>query len=164
MYFPNPEKIRYFLTKSAHYPILAAIDEYGFHFSKFGEPYSTEPPESHGIKRFKRTGIFSDFKELDLFTILTKFTDEGRKKFISILKIEKVMILDLKDDDKERIISQLKNSRAFNEDSAMKIKDKDYFICLFMAENKIIGEYNGRFFIKNEEIIKESLTQGILNV
>jgi hypothetical protein len=166
----NPSELKFFNTNSSDYPILAATEAEGMYFNLYGNPYSDTPRVDHGIFYQRKTGYLKTFKEVTLSMVLPRFFSEDiRQKFLKTLKIANPDIK-ITEEDKNKIISKLRNSRAFNEDSAMNMEE--FNICYFLKEQKVIKEFGGRFYIgkdlKNIKDLRDiptiPLTQGVLNV
>lgn len=160
-------ELHFFNTGSSDYSILAATEFEGLYFTSNGNPYSSFPREAHGMTRQRNSGYLDGYKEISLVETLRKIkSKDGKQKFLKILKLSNPNI-QITEEDKEKVISKLRNSRAFNEDSALFIEEIE--ICFVLAEQKLIKECEGRFYIEKDlNNIKDfrdiPLTQAILNV
>ncbi len=88
----------------------------------------------------------SHYREIEQNDLKQYFSPDEIRKISMELKIsvEKIEITELQKND---IIQILKSSRAFNEDSAMEMTDKQS-LCYQLAEEGILNAENDRFYIK----------------
>src|SRR5579864_228693 len=86
---------------------------------------------------------YPEIPQKEAFNMLK--SKDAKRKVAKILGIELYLDIPITDQQKEAIINKLQKSRAFNEDSAMEMKEIE--ICEQLAENKVIQSYENRFYL-----------------
>lgn len=128
--------------------LLAAIEEYGTFIRNDGKIYNDRFEKTFGINWRKATdNRFKDYNEITLSEAINLINPVGRKNVLKFLKIsdsEKIPT----QDEQNKIISTLKNSRAFNADSALQLDDINS--CLYLVQNNIIKECDFKFFVDKD--------------
>jgi len=165
---------RFFTHKeweSGGWSLLAATEGYGMLFNYDGRAYSSYFKNSLGIDYKKLNDeSFPTAKEITLRQALNLFDSYGKKRILDYLDLKAPPPINITEEKKAEIINQLKQSRAFNQDSGMKMDDMDS--CCTLTEQKIIKEFKGRFYIEKDlsnikdlrDIPSIVLTQTTLNV
>lgn len=143
---------RFFKTSNSSYPILVSKGGKGMYFTLGGQTYSDIGSRMHSIEYYERKGRRDEFSEISLTDALYALNTNGKVLFLDRLKIV-APDFKLSDEDKNKIINILRDARAFNEDSALALKDSN---CFILIQKKLIKEYKGRYFINNAPVESDS--------
>lgn len=154
------EKYRYFIHTSwgehTNIKCLASNEKTGIFFKWDGNPYFNVNNGFHTSYSLKsQKPEKNNYKELSLKQMLSLFTKKQQsniKKSLGIKELENIIV---SDKIKEEIINNLKEMRAFNEDSALKIEenDKNFDFYEVLAEQNIIKSFNFNKFYFFEKMV-----------
>jgi|SRR5579864_4068859 len=153
-HYQNPENLRFFQTISDDFPFWIGNDTQGNYFTRSGGSYDLNPSEYLSMESVTTKNRFHLWKEVDLNYVLEKIRDfvgnqkEYRQAFLSYLGLPDPNI-QVSDKQRDEIVSHLWKSRAFNEDSALKISKDDLDTYQYLVIKGFIGCYDGRYFVKN---------------
>jgi len=94
-------------------------------------------------------------KEISLNKALSLITDKSKiKDILKFLNIKEENKIEISEEIKNKVINYLTESRAFNQDSALKVDDKELDIYDALAEKGIINyvEREDRFYFSEKSI------------
>jgi hypothetical protein len=125
---------------------LCASDNKGGHYFFTDGTYHCfdENSSSESLRRIAKGG--SDYNEINLWEIKKRFNPLQFKLICNKLGIS-LEKLEITDDKRKNLIEKLKESRAFNQDSALKIENEED-LYYQLAEEGIIKQENDRFYVE----------------
>jgi hypothetical protein len=94
-------------------------------------------------------------KEISLNKALSLITDKSKiKDILKFLNIKEENKIEISEEIKNKVINYLTESRAFNQDSALKVDDKELDVYDALAEKGIINyvEREDRFYFSEKSI------------
>lgn len=125
------------------YVLLVCNETGGMYFTSDAIGYSNGWESTFHCNSFNKT----DIAEIDFSEAMKLINPSERKKLLNRLGLP-LPDLKISEEDIKRIIDNLKNSRAFNEDSALEVEDmKELDFYFNLAQRNVISEYQGRFYI-----------------
>jgi hypothetical protein len=141
----SKNKYKYFIDNKKRV-IFACTEKDGSHFDISNESFGSKDNSStiKVLQSLVGSGLYIEltFQELkksishNLFKLICKNLQ---------IRLEKLNICE---DQRNEIIKTLKDSRAFNQDSAMSMKNKEDF-CFQLAEDGLIKQEKDRFYVEN---------------
>lgn len=145
----NNNKFSFFIPKGRKTWGTLAIcvaDKGGGHYFYSDGKYHVYDKYSNKEQLSKDCNIH-DYQEISSKQLKQTFSLDFLSKVCSKLSIS-LEKMNVSDEEKNEIIQILKNSRAFNQDSAMAIDDGKRDICFQLAEDGAIKEENQRFYVE----------------
>jgi hypothetical protein len=138
------ENLWSFYRLNGNPPLLVSSPKGGFIFCKNGSVYSgPKINTAYTADYCKKSGLkpVANIKEA-----LKLINPDAKNKIYEILNIEREKI-EVSDKDINNLVNFLKEKRAFNGDSALKMEEKKIDICYELTERGIIKSIGERFYI-----------------